>query len=252
MYMFISSYAIKCFEISFDTVGTDVPPGVDPTQLHPPIKLLHIVSQWLESSPSYLYTTSPLGRNITELPLMHSHDLTTTVQASSHISRSPLAGIIQWCILAPLSSKLEPQNDIEARRNSELQNKSGVEVTVETNNVKVSVHEQVKNDDPDSLFAALHASLLSVVISRSSATQGSCVALSRDDVAVIVAALLGIEQHTQSMWRKFVKSRMDECVERLAQFMQIGLSNGMVNLSPGVCVCVCVRACYDNSCNSSV
>lgn len=196
----------------------------------------------MESRPDYLYATPPLNKNISELPLIYSHTLAAAVRSSSPISRSPLAGIIQWCILTPLASQTDSQDSTQTRTISEHESNNGKysELKTKTNIVlPLSTLKKDGTEDASSLVAALHASVLSVVLSRSSNTQSNYPALSRDDVAVIVAALLGFKQELWSTKMKsdhFVKSRMDECVERLAQFMQIGLSNGTVDLSAGMLV----------------
>ena len=102
----------------------------------------------------------------------------------------------------------------------------------------------------ETLVSELHANLLSVILSHPTSFRQH--SLTSDNLAVVVAALLSFRQH---LWAGGTKGActseggggvacddgggggMRESVERLAQFLQISLSNGMLVLSPGSLLC---------------
>ena len=89
-----------------------------------------------------------------------------------------------------------------------------------------------------SLVAKLHANILSVILSHSQSFGYR--SLVSDDIAVIMATLLAFSQKiSQGQSRDSgtggggVASMMNESVERLAQFLQITLSCGLLSLNSG-------------------
>ena len=107
--------------------------------------------------------------------------------------------------------------------------------------------------DMASLVAHLHASLLSVILSNSQSFQHG--SLTSDHIAVVVAALLGFSCHQPQQLVKRKRERktgrreeaeddsegregLKESVERLAQFLQISLSAGLLDLSPGIYIII--------------
>lgn len=95
--------------------------------------------------------------------------------------------------------------------------------------------------DFQTLIAKLHANLLSVILSDSQSFPRET--LTSDHVAVTVAALLGLSNYKPTQLKKRGKGEeredrdenkgLDESVERLAQFLQISLSTGLLALSSG-------------------
>ena len=213
-----------------------------------------------------------------ELPIINSktpnsHSIFVAGQPdpSPNAVKSLLPGLIQWCVLAPLApvaaksvlsngelctgnetnlkqtlkdgvSRHHTDNQADTLRairglsllatdeedrydRSENKTSTGTEC-----DVKESTH---------SILASLHADLLSNILSLSKPSKCQ---LSGDDIAVVVAALLGYfgqrtQQETEAKLRGEERSslsvKMDDCVERLAQILQICLSSGLINLRPG-------------------
>ena len=240
-------------------VGTP-PPGVDSARLQPPMQLLSIISNWLEKTPQFLYAPRLIDKK-TDLPSFHNASKALRCPAS------PLAGLMQWCILAPCDHTqrdsetfLRPAKDPKSTEASDTVATTTpiAEDTVKQTAVKdekesvqsAKVEGKEEALDFQTLMVKLHANLLSVILSDSqSFLHGT---LTSDHVAVIVAALLGLSKHQpmqlkkrgKAEWKKQVgkgedggdesKSEdLDESVERLAQFLQISLSTGLLQLSSG-------------------
>ena len=137
---------------------------------------------------------------------------------------SLLAGLIQWCVLGPLVPR-ELESHIHSKTRKDEKSDSGGRPSPLTQQQKGMEIEF------DGLVAKLHAELLSVVLSHSKSFRPR--SLTGDSVAVIVAALLGFDQQLRSGEGGAGGSRMNEAVERLAQFLQISLSTGILALNPG-------------------
>ncbi len=160
----------------------------------------------METGPEFLFPPQLLDKQPEQLSL-HSQ------RTKPSPSPSLLAGLIQWCVLAPLVPKTK------AERKTEMENNCAKE-------------ELTTSLDFDSLMAKLHADLLSVVLSHSKSFRPH--SLTSDSVAVIVAALLGFnQQRCVREGSAGMGVRMNEAVERLSQFLQISLSTGILVLKPG-------------------
>lgn len=190
------------------------------------------------------------------------------------LSQSPLPGLISWCVLAPcyhhtsgpttsekiyhksLLKKTVPESEISNGTSSST-------ITTERDRlVKEEEKKKERNDeskvddetiiDYRTLVAKLHANLLSVVLSDAQSFPRDT--LTSDHIAVTVAALLGLSHHQPAQLLKKrggkgaaasateekrqegdkIDDGLEESVERLAQFLQIGLSTGLLVLSSGV------------------
>ena len=234
--------------------------------------MVNIVSEWVESSPDFLYATPHHRDTIhTKFPLLHSHSKETHV----HILQLPITGIIQWCVLAPLveSTMANKGNEIEEGKSGPRYH-SGPKLTdskitsskipgvKETGSKEASSEENTtKESDNQGRLARLHAEVLSALLSvghTSSSPHPSL--LTSDDVAIIVATLLAFsqKQEVEKKTTKAVKhevrwevkqevkkevgdcggdASMEQCVERFSQFLQISLSTKVLQLKPGLCMC---------------
>ena len=238
-------------------VGTPVP-GVDPTNLSPPEKLLSIISHWVEKSPQFLYS-APLMEK-TDLVTFHGPSKSSTSQPSV-TAESCLAGLMSWCVLAPcyhhpgqdtarlqqksLAEELVSENKLfSASSGSSTGIDSGVSATKTTEDKDKGPENEEK--EFHTLVAKLHANLLSVVLSDSQSFSRDT--LTSDHIAVSVAALLGLSNHQPAQLKRRGgktttaavsggdterQQELDESVERLAQFLQISLSTGLLALSSG-------------------
>jgi hypothetical protein len=149
------------------------------------------------------------------------------------------------------------------KTNSKLSGANSGSAKTALNPTKTSpVRSALKEDDFQSLLARLHAEVLSSLLSLSVSRSGNSVlpALSSDDVAMVVAALLAFSHKPASVAggsgteRKDKSdrdavgrnggnggggSRMEESVERFAQFLQISMSTKILQLKPGTrLVCI--------------
>jgi hypothetical protein len=228
----------------FHIVGTPVP-GVDPTHLQPPKQLLVIISNWIEKAPLFLYTARLIDKK-TDLPSFHSAG-----KSARQSPASPLAGLIQWCVLAPCD---HTRHDREDQTEGSLKDfklhegsKSVVPACTPTEKRKQTTMKETmqstKLEDEvvnfQTLIAKLHANLLSVILSDSQSFPHET--LTSDHVAMTVAALLGLSNHHPTQLKRRGKAGeektqernqdLDESVERLAQFLQISLSTGLLALS---------------------
>ena len=103
--------------------------------------------------------------------------------------------------------------------------------------------------DFDSLTANLHANLLAVILSHSKSIRHG--ALTGDSIAVVVATLLKYSQLVKDFGEsdgETISGKVDEAIERLAQFLQISLSTGLLPLNGGekreaVTCLTCVNLC---------
>lgn len=247
-------------------VGTPVP-GVDPTHLQPPKILLVIISNWIEKIPRFLYAAHLIEK--TDLISFHGAASTSKVAAAAptngETSVSPLAGLMRWCTLAPCHHKQDatPKGSHNVKETKfELQSHSIKDQTHSNGSTSNAGGKEtsVKPEDFQTLIAKLHANLLSVILSDSQSFPRET--LVGDHVAVTVAALLGLSNYQPTQLKKRGKltttsaattttvaeteygesgeknQLLDESVERLAQFLQISLSTGLLVLSPGNLWCI--------------
>ena len=234
---------------------------MDSAHLQPPEKLLGIVSNWIENTPRFLYVARLLDK--TDLLPFHAASKAPQPPPAS----SPLAGLMQWCVLAPchhLKHSPGGLNQVSTMRAAENGSKllSEVPKSVVPSPTKESVGD-AKEDERNgskglgdrvlniqSLIAKLHANLLSVILSDSQLFPHDT--LTSDHVAMTVAALLRLSNHqplVAQIKKKAGKAvppeendrgedeenpELNESVERLAQFLQISLSTGLLALSAGI------------------
>lgn len=224
------SVSSPVFPLLLTTVGS-VTQEVDSTHLYPPIRMLEIVSHWVETLPEFLFPTKLLEK-WSELPMLRSKQLTPH-------SKSPLPGLMQWCVLAPLVPK-DQLLCCGSAKDSQKLNKMLVTSNSDTAlGCNRSTETSSKREDKfGSLMAKLHANILSVVLSHSQSFGYR--SLSSDDIAVVMATLLAFSQQLSQSRRGTgdggdVSGRMTESVERLAQFLQIMLSCGILALTAGTC-----------------
>lgn len=225
-------------------------PRVDTSCLQPPASMVGVVSEWVESSPDFLYATPHHGD--AKFPVLRSHPK----QPSAHVLQLPITGIIQWCILAPLV--VEPKTKISKNKEREMSTKSH-SGTSAAGSKETGSGDDIKNVcDYQEQLARLHAELLSALlsISHSSSTSSSPSSLTSDDVAIIVATLLAFSQKLEVEKAKEKEAKlkvkpepgwevkkegvfigcgenMEQCVERFAQFLQISLSTKVLQLKSG-------------------
>ena len=181
-----------------------------------------------------------------------------------------MTGLIQWCILTPLVTA--KQTSEPSRRKSSISAKKfakdhlpSPKVNALKNGVSVEEKQGSKAKNPpmemSAIVTKLHADLLSLIHSHSQLLGYKSV--SGDDVAVVVAALLGLRnklsksggggggggRQQDGTGRKRDGGRMaaatggggggggvprmEESVERLAQFLQISMSSGLLALKQG-------------------
>lgn len=199
----------------------------------------------------------------TDFITFHGTSKALAAQSAAGTTESPLAGLMRWCILAPCYH--HPDQPPE-----ELQKKSLVDDKVGAKNpesiptvgcssgrdplVKGGKESEGKKSGEDfqTLISKLHANLLSVILSDSQSFLRDT--LTSDHIAVTVAALLGLSHHQPAQLKKRGKAaaaaaaaaeergqggegenhqELEESVERLAQFLQISLSTGLLVLSSG-------------------
>ena len=191
-------------------------PGIPTTEPHPPIKLVQLISHWVETSPEYLHQQQAI-EGLSNLPLMYPQ----TVQSSIPSSKSPLAGLVQWCVVAPLTSlnNAYHQTDVSDRvPNGSDQSGQGLNPPMDTSF--------------DRLMAGLHVKLLSIVLSHAKALTNW--AFTTGDLCIIVSAVVGygrqVANDQQQQQPGDLPAKMDECVERLAQFLQIAHATGVVTV----------------------
>ena len=194
--------------------------------------MLEIVSHWVETLPEFLFP-SKLSEKWSELPMLRSK------QPTLH-SKSPLPGLMQWCVLAPLVPKEQVLCCGSTKDSQKLLVTSNSDMAPGFN--RSSEISSQREDKFGSLMAKLHANILSVILSHSQSFGYR--SLSSDDIAVVIATLLAFSQQlSQSRSRGGgtgnggdVLCGMTESVERLAQFLQIMLSCGILALNAGTSI----------------
>lgn len=194
--------------------------------------MLEIVSHWVETFPEFLFP-SKLSDKWSDLPLLRTKKLTPH-------SKSPLPGLIQWCVLAPLIPREQVVSGGNPRHSQKGLTETVVRTTASCSKTPPSgIDDSQREEKFASLVAKLHANILSVILSHSQSFGYR--SLVSDDIAVIMATLLAFSQKiSQGQSRDSgtgggggVASMMNESVERLAQFLQITLSCGLLSLNSG-------------------
>ena len=228
-------------------VGEELP-QVDMDHLHPPLKMLEIVSHWVEAFPTFLFPAQLLDQHITpKLPLINSSSSYQSLDFYS--SHSPLVGLIQWCVISPLmiGLNLYGQKPHKGDPKSPSLKSPGI-ITDPFNNDNQSelLRKSPQPKDITVLMADLHANLLSLLLSgmyqpppmQLIGKHGHL--LSGNDMRDVVAALLGFKEkllssneHSRAVLSS-LGSWLEESVERLAQFLQILLSTGLLSMKQGM------------------
>ena len=205
--------------------------------------MLQILSHWVENYPSFLFPAQLLDQHSTpKLPLINSNSSIQSLDFYS--SRSPLVGLIQWCVISPLATGLNLY--------SQKSQKGGVikSPSLKSPNVVDPFNQQELSSkmsepkDAATLMADLHANLLSLLLSSLQQLPPHLAGkhghlLTGNDMKSVLSALLGFKQkvsateHSRAVLSS-LGSWMEESVERLAQFLQILLSTGLLSMKQGV------------------
>ena len=237
--------------------------GTNLSNLQPPVRLLRLIAHWVEVAPDFLYAARLIDRKL-DIPSFHPANKGSRSPPPS----APLAGLMQWCILAPCShSTVAPEDTVNSVKAVDMDTSEDAVLTHKHTEKKGQNGEgggggggggggegEGGESDMATLVAHLHASLLSVILSNSKSFQRG--SLTSDHIAVVVAALLGFSCHQPQQLVKKKRERktgregrreevegeedsegregLKESVERLAQFLQISLSAGLLDLSPGI------------------
>ena len=178
----------------------------------------------------------------------------------SYVLTSPITGVIQWCILAPMVDTSQFYSGTTSTSSILNSTSNGSNLTASNSTGSNSTGSNLTGSnsiecDFKHLVAQLHAEVLSVLLSQSqtpSHPSRATTCLNSDDVAKIVATLLtfnqkqqvggagtgreggaGREEGGEKMRRKVQGQKMEECVERFAQFLQISLSAKVLQLKAG-------------------
>ena len=235
---------------------------VDRDHLHPPLKMLQTVSHWVETYPSFLFPGQLLDQHSTpKLPLINSSSNFQSLDFYS--SRSPLVGLIQWCVITPLTSSLDLYGQQKLHKDN-LKSPALKSPEAFTDLVNVNSQREPSNKsskaattkDVSMLVADLHANLLSLLLSGSqqppplqlTGMHGQLI--TGNDMRDIVSALTGFKQKLSSLElprtaTSSIGSLLEESVERLAQFVQILLFTGLLSMKQGTCMmlwtCMCTQ-----------
>lgn len=216
-------------------------------QLHPPLKMLQIVSHWVEEYPTFLFPAPLLDQHIMpKLPLLNSAN-SNYQSLDFYSSRSPLVGLIQWCVVSPLTMGLNLYGQQKSRK-GDPKSPSLKSPGIITDPFNYHPEVSSKSSQPKdftTLMADLHANLLSLLLSglyqppiQLMGKHGHL--LTGNDMRDIISALLGIKEKLSSSSEQSrallssLDSWMDESVERLAQFLQILLSTGLLSMKQGM------------------
>lgn len=236
----------------FIAVG-DVKPSdskVDRDHLHPPLNMLQTVSHWVETYPSFLFPGQLLDQHSTpKLPLINSSSSFQSLDFYS--SRSPLVGLIQWCVITPLTSSLDLYGQQKSHKD-DLKSPALKPPEASIDPVNVNSQRELSNKsskaammkDVSLLVADLHANLLSLLLSVSqqpplqlTGMHGQLI--TGNDMRDVVSALMGFKQKLSSLElsrtaSSSIGSSLEESVERLAQFVQILLFTGLLSMKQGI------------------
>ena len=216
--------------------------------LHPPLKMLQIVSHWVEAYPNFLFPPPLLDQHvIPKLPLLNSAN-SNYQSLDFYSSISPLVGLIQWCVISPLTTGLNLYGQQKPRkgdpRSPSLKSPGIITDPFNYHPEEVVASKSSHPKDFTTLMADLHANLLSLLLSglyqppiQLMGKRGHI--LTGNDVRDIVSALLGFKEKLSSSSEQSrtvlssLGSLMDESVERLAQFLQILLSTRLLSIKQG-------------------
>lgn len=170
----------------------------------PPLRCIHLISHWTLANTDSL-TNFPDGRD--------SSLLIRSQRISRSVSAPPLIGVAQWVILEPLI----PDQWIAKKSERCIR---GVEE-------KGQAVGEYRN-----AMSQLHANLLTYLTSLSSSPVH--IAMTSTSLSVLVGRLVEFQQKTATLVEERGWNRMDLSLERLSQFLQIGLSIGIISLNPGL------------------
>ncbi|XP_064406170.1 integrator complex subunit 15-like [Halichondria panicea] len=195
---------------------------MDSSQPNPPIRILQIVYHWLSTYPNLLSPPPLLNKEISELPLVHSNSINFDSEFPKPVLQCLLPGLMQWCVLAPLC----PNYPTIAKKTKSRSNysKDSRDEPMDTSSSK-----SLDDKDMQMILTSLHADLLSSILSLSKPV--TC-QMSGKEMAMLIANLLGYYSHRKQRGEEEMAEKMEECVERLAQLLQISLSSGLLNLRP--------------------
>lgn len=165
--------------------------------LCPPLPLITLFSQWLSSSPEFLYIQTPLVGIRENSCLLRSHRPRT-------LTPSPLTGLVQWCVMEPLLS------DDQLSQVPSLDYKGSELVS------KLRSH-----------FSELHANILSCVMALvSSASIVNLITM--EGLVQLVTNVVDLIQLV-----KCDNEHVERCIDRFAQVLQAGLSVGVIHTNLG-------------------
>ncbi len=200
----------------------------DSSQLNPPIRMVQIVSHWFSTFPDLLSSSPLVCKDISKLPLVHSSSSTSDPNPTL---QSLLPGLMQWCILSPLYP-----NPTGSPKDTHT--KSGNSPNASFKKPMDTLVKSLSVDDMQTLMTSFHANLLSNILSISKPPPWQ---LCDDEITSLVTNLLAYysERKQQEGREGSMAEKMDECVERLAQLLQLSLSSKLLNLRPGEWVSVC-------------
>jgi hypothetical protein len=183
-----------------------------------------------------------------KLPLLNSAN-SSYQNLDFYSSRLPLVGLIQWCVISPLTTGLNLYGQQKSPRKGDPRSpslKSPGIVTDPFNYHPEVVSKSSHPKDFTTLMADLHANLLSLLLSglyqppmQLMGKHGHL--LTGNDMRDIVSALLGFKEKlslssepSRAVPSSLRGSWMDESVERFAQFLQILLSTGLLSMKQGM------------------
>ena len=174
----------------------------------PPLRCIHLISHWTLANTDSL-TNFPDGRD--------SSLLIRSQRISRSVSAPPLIGVAQWVILEPLI----PDQWIAKKSERCIRGVEKDQVVAEYRNA----------------MSQLHANLLTYLTSLSSSPVH--IAMTSTSLSVLVGRLVEFQQKTATLVEERGWNRMDLSLERLSQFLQIGLSIGIISLNPGLWGFIC-------------
>ncbi|XP_046897774.1 uncharacterized protein C7orf26 homolog [Hypomesus transpacificus] len=188
-------------------------------ELCPPVDLVSMVMSWLQEDPSLILITF----------------LNTPVSASQPISSldlTPLAGLVRWCVKAPLAYRREGKPSL-------------------TNGTT----------DVGALFSALHLSVLQVLlllpaVLTDKGILGRLALLQLDQLSLLTSDLARLLENTHSHTHADTLSDIHAdalgdthaqlCVDRLAQALQVSMATGALLCSREELRVLCSRLPHSN------
>lgn len=184
----------------------------------------------------------------TKLPLINS--TSSHQQLDFYFSGSPLLGLIQWCTITPLTAGL----NLYGKTSFKEDMKSPI---LKSPTVKMTLLTKSSSESKDAsiLLAEIHANLLSSILCGLQQTPLQLTGkhsylLNGNDLKSVASVLIDLKQKllkselTKSAVSA-VTSWMEESVERLAQYLQVLLSTGLLSIKQGITliICGCFLAC---------